>query len=297
MPCYYPKHGYQAKFGWTADKKKSNGSPLTIPCGKCMGCRIARSQEWAIRFIHEAQLWPDNSFITLTYDQESLPDYGTLVPKHFQKFMKRLRKENTEKTIRFFHCGEYGDKDGRPHYHAVIFNHGFPDRYHWRTDEKGNKSYRSPELEKLWDLGNSEVTDLNFTTAGYVARYSLKKKHGEMAREKYTVLDPETGELLGLKKPEYATMSNRPGIGKKWYDRYKSDIFPCDYVVMNGREYPVPGYYWKLLGREDEKLKKKLGYDRILKARENAWNNTPERLKVRETVKKAQMDAYTSRKL
>ncbi|WP_422851467.1 rolling circle replication-associated protein [Candidatus Ruthia endofausta] len=101
---------------------------LLLPCGQCIGCRLERSHQWAIRCIHEASLYPDNSFITLTYDNDNLPSNRSLDKRHFQLFMKPLRKKYSHKKICFYHCGEYGDLHKRPHYHAILFNHHFEDR-------------------------------------------------------------------------------------------------------------------------------------------------------------------------
>ena len=141
MPCFHPMHGYKSPGTgkWISYKSTNNFNlePLTVPCGKCTGCRTEYSRQWAMRIKHEASLWgKKNSFVTLTYDDENLPRKGnstTLIKKDFQDFMKRLREPNQEldwtppTPIRYYHCGEYGDQFGRPHYHAILFNTSFPD--------------------------------------------------------------------------------------------------------------------------------------------------------------------------
>jgi len=158
MSCYNPIHGYRSI------KKNPSGKrsfcptlkgahphlPLTIPCGHCIGCLLERSKQWAIRCVHEASLHKNNSFITLTYNDKNLPKYKTLQKKHFQLFMKRLRKKYGS-NIRFFHCGEYGDKYQRPHYHACIFGHDFKDKQLLFT-KRGSKTYVSQSLNKLWSI-------------------------------------------------------------------------------------------------------------------------------------------------
>ena len=118
---------------------------LKIPCGQCVGCRLEYSRQWAVRCCHESSLHIYNCFITLTYDPEHLPDDGSLDIKHFQKFMKRLRDKLHPLRIRFFHCGEYGDKTRRPHYHALIFGYSFPDR-------KILKKSKSDETKKPFEF-------------------------------------------------------------------------------------------------------------------------------------------------
>ena len=121
MACYTPLKGYRSTELTKNGKRKivfnrNHGFadlPVTVPCGQCIGCRLERSRQWAIRCTHEASLWEKNCFITLTYNDENLPKDGSLDVTHFQKFMKRLRKKHGA-GIRFYHCGEYGDKFGFP---------------------------------------------------------------------------------------------------------------------------------------------------------------------------------------
>ena len=171
----------------------------TVACGQCVGCRLERSRQWAIRCVHESQMHEQNCFITLTYSDEFLPENGSLQLKHFQDFMKRLRF-HVGGGIRFFHCGEYGEENGRPHHHAIIFNHDFADKKVWKTNN-GVVLYRSKILEELWPYGFATVGCVSFESAAYVARYITKKVNGDMADSHY----------LG-REPEYITMSRRPGV-------------------------------------------------------------------------------------
>mgnify|MGYP000188139432 FL=1 len=222
MPCFHPLQGYRARQRSASGKRgivfnKRDGwadLPVTLPCGQCIGCRLERSRQWAIRCVHEASLHNENSFITLTYANEHLPAWNSLDKTTFPKFMKRLRKSLQDKRVRYFHCGEYGDHTGRPHYHALLFGHDFPDKTHWAI-RNGNPTWRSQELERLWPFGHSEIGTVTFESAAYCARYITKKVTGHAAREHYEMVDKHTGEL-GRREPEYTTMSRRPGIGKGW---------------------------------------------------------------------------------
>lgn len=190
MPCYSPlpafkgpvKENGKISILWKAPEGTEK---LDLPCGKCVGCRLNRSRQWAIRCMHEASLYDKNCFITLTYDDEHLPKNRGLDVSHFQNFMKRLRKEYGQ-GIRFFHAGEYGSKTRRPHYHALLFNHDFVDKslIAVRND---HRLYVSPSLQRLWPFGYSSVGDVTFESAAYVARYSLKKKQ-ERKRRKPTLI-------------------------------------------------------------------------------------------------------------
>lgn len=142
-------------------------------------------------------------------------------------------------------CGEYGDKLGRPHYHALLFGHDFKDKKLWEVIRK-NEFYRSATLEKLWPFGYSNISDVNFKSAAYVARYVMKKITGDQAEDHYTRIDKDTGEIQPI-QPEYNNMSLKPGIASGWFSKYEKDVFPSDKLIMNGRQTKTPRYYLKQL--------------------------------------------------
>jgi hypothetical protein len=196
----------------------------------------------------EASCYDENCFLTLTYDDDHLPDDRSLHVEHFQLFMKRLRKKFGS-GIRFFHCGEYGDQFSRPHYHALIFNFDFPDKKPHSKNHDGTVLYTSDLLSDLWPFGYVLIGAVTFESAAYVARYVTKKITGKAAQAvdddgllPYEQLDPFTGEVLSL-RPEYVTMSRRPGIGKPWLDKWQSDVYPNDYVVVNGKPTKPPKFF------------------------------------------------------
>ena len=238
---------------------------------------------WAARCVHEASLHAHNSFITLTYSPEKTPPGETLVLEDFQKFMKRLRKKHADTNIRFFHCGEYGTLGGRPHYHALLFGLNFKDRILWQQNN-GVNTYISPSLTKLWEHGFSTCGDLTQESAAYTARYILKKINGPPAASHYQSICASTGEIID-KKPEYITMSLKPGIATEWYNKYKAEIWPDDFIVNSkGKKQPVPAFYVKKLREESEQLYEQLKRRREKAAKRYEHNNTPDRLQVREFI-------------
>lgn len=293
MPCYHPITCYKPtsvhakKTGCKKlcfDKSKAyDHDEIQINCNQCIGCRLERSRQWAIRCTHEAQMHDQNCFITLTFDPMHAPDDMSLDVRHFQLFMKRLRKHYSLKKIRFYHCGEYGEKNGRPHFHAILFGLDFEDKKLWKIENK-QRLYRSAILEKLWPYGFSSVGSVTFQSTAYVARYILKKQTGEQADDHY--FDSLTGVYL---KPEYNTMSRRPGIGKTWYDKYKDDVYPHDYVVLNGKKMKPPKYYDTMLEKDRPYEFDEIKFERLDNGKKHEQNNTPERLHVRETVQKAKL--------
>ncbi len=213
---------------------------MELPCGECVGCRLERSRQWALRCVHEASLHKQNSFITLTYSPKHVPKDGSLHLEDWQKFAKRLRRKAG--PFRFFHCGEYGEVNLRPHYHACIFGVDFvADRGLWKDDGKF-PLFRSPMLDETWGLGFATVGALTYKSAAYVARYVMKKVNGDPTAERYGRVDEKTGEVFFV-KPEYVTMSRRPGIGSEWFTKFKSDVYPSDEVVHEGKKFRPPRFY------------------------------------------------------
>lgn len=302
MPCYHPLHGFRSLRPNANGKRPivfsstrgDIGEPVSVPCGQCIGCRLEYSRQWAIRCVHEASLHASNSFLTLTYDDDHLPRDMSLDLDHFQRFMKRLRKKVG--PVRFFHCGEYGEKFKRPHYHAIIFGYDFPDKQLFKIMPRGDRLYRSPILEKLWPYGYSTIGDVTFESAAYVARYVVKKINGKAADEideetglkHYELFDSVSGEIHQRRK-EYTTMSRNPGIAAGWYQKYKSDVFPADEVIMRGKALKPPKYYDALYEAENPNAFAEMKEARKKAAEDRAHNSTPDRLAVREKVKLAQI--------
>jgi len=285
VACFHPLKGYLriSKDGVRSVVFGVHGGyrdkPVSVPCGQCIGCRLERSRQWAIRCAHEASLHERNCFITLTFDDEHIPSDRSLDVRTFQLFMKRLRKRFGD-GIRFFHCGEYGETFGRPHYHACLFNFDFEDKVLFK-ESRGNRLYISESLRELWPFGFSIIGDVTFQSAAYVARYIIKKITGAMAEERYSLVDKVTGELHQI-KPEYTTMSRRPGIGALWYERFREDVYPSDFVVMNGKKMKPPKYYDRQYEVEYPSDFEVVKQRRTEKNRKRKGDNVPERLQVRE---------------
>nr|QJB18759.1 MAG: replication initiator protein [Microvirus sp.] len=234
--------------GMTTDPRKAliGGFSLTVACGRCIECRLAYAVEWSIRCMNEKATVGPSVFVTLTYDDEHLPEDYDLHYRDFQLFMHKLRKA-VPGGGRFFMCGEYGDDYGRPHFHAILFNCDFADKQFYKRVD-GVDYYISQKLTSLWGNGFTLLGDVTFTSAGYVARYSVKKITGAASGDAYQYLEEGTGEVFDRRSP-FSQSSLKPGIGYEWFMRYHSDIYPCDFVVHGGRQFPVPRYYAKLYER------------------------------------------------
>lgn len=262
MPCYTPNQAY---FSLRSDGKKdlkfSNhlarnwrlGLPMPdnsigVPCGRCRGCRLERSRCVAIRCMHELDMHDQSCFLTLTYAPEHLPKDGSIRKGVMQDFMHDLRQKcsrgfeyldlkgrecfyQKKQGIRYLYSGEYGEQLSRPHYHALIFGFDFPDRRFFKAT-KGGRIYVSKTLSDIWPFGHHGIGMVSFESAAYVARYCLKKVNGDLAEDHYAG-----------RQPEFAEPSRRPGLGRPYLEKYFSDIYPRDYVVVRGRQCRPPRYY------------------------------------------------------
>lgn len=233
--------------------------------------------------MHEASLHDANCVVTLTYDDAHLPSDGSLVRREFPLFMRRLRKAGA--TARYFHCGEYGDVNGRPHYHGALFGFDFADKELGPPSQSGAEQWTSRELDGLWGRGLATVGCLNFESAAYIARYVTKKITGRAAEGHYSRLDDATGEVFQV-EPEFATMSRRPGIARGWFEKYASEVFPSDEVIVRGRACKPPRYYDKQLSEDELSALKSA---RFVESVGQLRNGSAERLHVREVCTRSRL--------
>lgn len=273
VPCYSPVRAFKGRDGVATLARRQGWSDraFAVACGQCVGCRLARAQSWAIRCVHEAQMHESSCFVTLTYDQGHVPADGSVDVREWQLFAKRVRKELG--PFRFLHCGEYGGRSYRPHYHALLFGVEFSDAL--CVERQGEtKLYWSETLARLWPKGQHRVGAVSLQSAAYVARYCVGKATKNPTtwdgvayyEERYRRVDLETGEEFYV-RPEYATMSRRPGLGATWYAKFWRDVFPSDQVVIDGKRLPVPDYYSRKLQVDAPEMFEAIQAERRARAR------------------------------
>ncbi len=238
MPCYHPTEVPIKRKSLYTDRMLKDLQ--VVPCGHCIGCRTEQSRQWAVRMMHEARLHDSNVFVTLTYSDQELPKNAEVISNHLSGFIKSLRKTQ-ERRISFFGCGEYGERTARPHYHALLFGVDFLDR-HSGHDSSRPDVWHSKALEDTWGRGICEGGNVTMASASYVAGYIRKK----CKRKDYARANPLTGELIA---PEFARMSLRPAIGKRWIEKNWRDVYPRDFVVVDGFEAKPPRYYDKWMDK------------------------------------------------
>lgn len=261
-----------------------------LPCGTCIGCRTDHATDWARRAVREAKSWENNCFITLTYDNTHLPYGGYLDPQALTDFVKRLRQglhrrspnilssydpaewtayrraKRTAKeenkplpprplssSVRYLACGEYGEENQRPHYHALLFNCAFTDLI-----PAGADLYESKALAKLWKLGNHKIGTLTGASANYVAQYALKKQ----VSQRGVVADADGVVVPG----PFLRMSLKPAIGQPWTRKYKGDL-RNGYLVEDGRKGRIPRAIKKQLAAIDPQLAEQASHNASLHTR------------------------------
>lgn len=192
-----------------------------------MPCMISYSHEWAFRCALEYKLCCGEACcLTLTYSDEYL-ETPSLNRDDLTKFIKRLRSKH---SIRYFGCGEYGSKNGRPHFHVIIFGYSFPDKKRFKLSGKNNVVYTSAELSRLWPFGFATIGDFNETTAAYCAKYLSKLRPA-----------PE-----GC-KPSFTFMSLKPSIG---FGALTMEDFERGYVYHKGKKRFIPRSFYQSLKRQ-----------------------------------------------
>lgn len=290
MSCYSPITLYRSKSGrdrvtgrWPLSTASEGyrDRPVDVACGRCVGCRLDRSRVWATRLMHELKMHESAYFVTLTYDDEHLvwgSEFATLFPPHVSLFIRSLRKRSKQK-VRYYAVGEYGESTGRPHYHAILFGLHLSDlKFH--STSNGHNLYTSKFMDSVWSYGHVTIGSVTFESCAYCARYMMKKQYGQ---------NSSIYSELGV-EPEFARMSLKPGIGLKFYEKFESDIFPADQVVLRGgvRSKP-PRYYFEKYAKSNPKSAKKIVLEREAAAKASQGDNTPRRRAIKEVIKKAQI--------
>lgn len=255
MPCYRPLVMYPPppEVGGRfvcSPKDTYPGAPATpVACGKCQGCRVRRTGEWVIRNLWELKRCDGEAcFVTLTYDDESLPASYSVDVKELQGFLKRLRarlryRYGADFRIRFFAVGEYGEREDatkRPHFHIIIFGWCPDDLVPEAPSQRGLPQWSSPLLSEVWNKGRVMLGNVDRHSISYVAGYVFDKHYGDRATEEYASrVHAVTGEVCKV-RPPFNVMSRRPGIGARWFDEFRDTDARSSFVVMDGRKRAMP---------------------------------------------------------
>jgi len=286
VPCFSPVTGYRNRYGQLTQNITKTTDPsktFTIPCGGCIGCRVTKTSEWASRAILELRGSIDSCFITLTY--KNTPPGGSLHPPHLRDFWKRLRIFTSRRShnepalfplskIRYFACGEYGEKKSRPHYHAVVFGYRPSDGVLFKQTDFG-PLFSSVELQKVWTHGFVTFGAVAFESCAYVASYVQKKLTGRQGALHY-------GNLWS----PFARMSRRPGLGRAGAIELQNEVSDDKLWLGGDRFSPVPKYFMNLYKELNPELFETLSLKResLSASQQYRLDQSHHRLKVREQV-------------
>lgn len=249
-----------------------------VSCGSCLACKIQKSSEWAMRLTHEYSQRKKGVFLTLTYNDENLPPNEHLVKNDLQKFFKRLRQylvrrlrnnlmdlpkysclsvSSVEKIaqkklsgkLKYFSCGEYGDKNGRPHYHAIIL--GFS-----KYDKDFVQGVKTSWTKCSWSLLNFDEVfgTVNYDSCRYVADYSFSKQSMKEYVKRGYYTERQGKDEFGNDKIFYDMVKQPPfqlisqGIGLTYINNYRDEILQREKITVHGAERNLPRYYRDKLG-------------------------------------------------
>lgn len=233
-------------FGWAGEVAATR--EIKLPCGKCPECMKDYYQNWATRGSRELMRWESNLFITLTYNEENLPENKSLDKRAVQLFIKKVKKHfasNASNPIRQIYCGEYGTQGNRPHYHVLLFNTSFSDKEFFRRTDQGHSVFTSKTLDSLWGKGFAEFGLATPASIAYIFKYILKKR---TRKEK---LQPRTIEIDGITYEvahEFIEASRNPGIGAHLKG---SSSVKKGFLSVDGKKKKLPKYYLEDLRESD----------------------------------------------
>lgn len=331
MTCYHPIQAFVNGINEDTGKKRIvfepktiRDVPLALPCGKCIGCRLEKTRQWAVRGMAELittkEKGYESCFLTLTYSDKYYPKNGCLkeAQPDIQKFIKRLRARHPEiahydedgklvSDIRFFYSGEYTPTSQRPHWHIIVYGYDFPDKEPIELSDSGKILYHSKELEfynagkpPLWNLGIHRIGDVEYDSIRYVAKYITKKLDGVQAHEinegdflrYYERFIPDTSEIVTV-SPEYCETPRRPGLGHDFLVKYWDEIYPSESIVFN-KENPqrTTKYFDKLLEDINPDLLEKVINDRRNYVLNTQEEHSKERMDTKEGITKRKHKRY-----
>lgn len=237
MDCDYP---FQVKLLRPKIVFLKNGEAVEqdtehVPCGRCLNCINTRIKAWVFRLEQEQRISDSSSFVTLTYREDAVPQtpsgHLSLSKDDLTKFFKRLRHHNdriigkediirglkggglTQNPIKYYAVGEYGDIDGRPHYHIILFNCG--------SEEV---------LYEAWQLGIIHKGTVTGASMAYCAGYVNQSN-------KIPIKGSD-------QQPIFSVMSK--GLGANFFTEVQRDhIRDVDNYVLTsqGHKLPLPRYY------------------------------------------------------
>ena len=216
MKCPFPKY--------LRVRNSSTGVIETqgVPCGKCDICKQNKMKDWLFRLQFDVDASVNCFFVTLTYNDDNLPQYVS--KEDVQKFFKRLRKrcvkpDSIHPNIEYFIVSEYGSLRNRPHYHAVVMNvvplEGTP----------------QDAIDKSWQNGFVYIGTVTPASLRYVLKYI--QKDADLPVDKFQSLFYLMSKGIGR---TFLTISNGQNVSN--LSRRLSTS-----ISLDGVEHVMPRYF------------------------------------------------------
>lgn len=210
-----------------------------VPCGKCYECVKRRRNDWYIRCRIESMNRPYVYFTTLTYSQVD----DVLRKRDIQLFLKRLRSYGIRTS--YLIVGEYGERKGRPHWHALFF---------------ADVEIDVKLLIKAWQGGK----ECEPNTAGFVKHEKIRSKKSIRYIIKYLY------KYVGTDPKFELLVSKNPAIGKSFLG---SQVLYLTYrktnITVDGRTTVLPRYYKRKFYDDYPEIKEEINSELAAKVAEN----------------------------
>lgn len=265
LQCLKPVLAYMNADGTSSFRETSEtiGSHYRR-CGVCAACLGHRVMQWSTRVRHEGMLHDHVSVLTLTYDDDHLPQDGSLVRSHLTQFIEKVRYRYRGQIVRFFGCGEYGEKSLRPHYHLILFGPEIVDKVPARKGKSGQVLYSSQLLDECWDnRGFVVCEEFHVQAAAYIAAYIMKKKDFDSDENGfYEAVDPDG--VISRRVAPFVTSSQRPAIGDSFFFKYRDSIYGPSGIVLDGKPCPPVKRYDELMRLHFPDEWENILYDRMV---------------------------------
>lgn len=239
---------FKNKKNWQIAKKFNHIQDVALPCGKCVQCVHSRSRNWSLRSTLELSKYSQSCCLTLTYNDDNLPEKGLLNYKDFQLFVKKLRNHLAKycrecgidcPKIKYFVCGEYGRTSTmRPHFHCIImgyFPHDIDIRFPYKITRKRTKLFKSDFINSLWSKGFVDVGLCNHQTCRYISQYCCKKFLN--TNSDYVKKCEEKKEFLHAST----------GFGLEWFINNYRSVIDSGKIQLGGYIFGIPRYFIKKL--------------------------------------------------
>lgn len=200
----------------------------TFACRTCDECISTRRHAWVARAMAEKATHRHAMVIALTYGSATEADRDAArmfayvdVMAWLKRLRAAMRRLDRSAVLRFLCAGEQGDRNGRCHWHVVVFSSldvrrcgsfslpSGPVKDHGQMLTVGK--HRRRLRWSLWPHGLVTLQEPDQGAMNYVLSYVLK--------DQFTI-QKSAGTMREAKAENFATglfrMSKRPAIGERW---------------------------------------------------------------------------------